>query len=58
VSGRRDKVEQGVDSIVPEPRITLDTRLFGQDIIVLALEVADNFLETAPWGSVTAKLWV
>ena len=45
MAGRGDKVEKGVDTVVSEARITLDTRLFRQDIIVLALEVSDNFGE-------------
>lgn len=45
MSCRRDEVEQSVNSVVTEAGITLDTRLFGQDIIVLTLEVPDDFLE-------------
>jgi hypothetical protein len=40
-----DKVEKGVNSIVPETGVTLDTRFFSQNVVVLALEVADNLLE-------------
>lgn len=29
MTGRSDKVEQRVDSVVPEARVTLDTRLLG-----------------------------
>jgi hypothetical protein len=43
VAGRGDKVKHGVDTVVPEARVTLDTRLFGQNIIVLSLEVANDF---------------
>jgi hypothetical protein len=39
VSGRRDKVEQGVHSVVPETGITLDAGLFGENVIVLPFEV-------------------
>ena len=45
MAGRGDEVEKGVDTVVSEARVTLDTRLFRQDIIVLALEVSDNFGE-------------
>lgn len=45
MSCRRDEVEQSVNSVVTEAGITLDTRLFGQDIVVLTLEVPDDFLE-------------
>ena len=46
MAGRGDEVEQGVDSVVPEARVTLDTGLLGQDIIVLSLKVSDDFGET------------
>jgi hypothetical protein len=46
VTGGWDEVEKGMNTVVPETRVTLDTGLFGQDVVVLALEVADNFLET------------
>ena len=32
-------------SVVSEARITLDSRLFSQNVIVLTFEVANNFLE-------------
>ena len=40
-----DEVKQSVHSVVPEPGITLDTRLLSQNVVVLALEVANDFLE-------------
>lgn len=43
MSGGGDEVEKDVDAIVAETRVTLDARLFGQNVIVLALEVADDF---------------
>jgi len=43
VTGGCDEVEQRVDSVVSETRITLDSRFFRQDVIVLSLEVADDF---------------
>ena len=39
VTSRVDKVKQGVHPVVPEPWISLDPRLFSQDIIILPLEV-------------------
>ena len=42
----RDEVKQGVDAVVPEPRVTPNTRLLGENIIVLAFQVANNLLET------------
>jgi len=34
-----------MDSVVTEARVSLDARLFGQNVIVLALQIADNLLE-------------
>ena len=42
---RCDEIQQNVYAIVSETRITLDPRLFGKDVIVLPLEVANNFRE-------------
>jgi hypothetical protein len=47
MTGRGDKVEESVNSIVTEAGITLDTGLFSKNIIVLTLDVAGNFTETA-----------
>ena len=41
----RNEVEQGVNSIIPESWVTLDTRLFRQDVIVLSLKVGCNLRE-------------
>ena len=42
MTGRSDEVKHGVNTVVPEARVTLDTGLLGENIIVLSLEVADN----------------
>ena len=42
---RRDEIEESVHSVVAEARVTLDTALLGQNIVVLALEVAHDLLE-------------
>ena len=47
MAGRRNEVEQCVHPVVTEARVTLDTRLLSEDVIVLALEVANDFLEAA-----------
>ena len=47
MTGGWDEVEEGVDTVVPEARVTLDTRLLSENVIVLAFEIANNFLETA-----------
>jgi hypothetical protein len=52
MSSRRDEVEQSVDTVVPEARVTLDPRLFCQYVIVLTLEVA-NYLLKAVHGHYT-----
>jgi hypothetical protein len=38
-----DKVEEDVDTVVPEARVTLDSRFFGKNIVILAFEVSDDF---------------
>ena len=38
-----DEVEQGVNAIVAETGVTLDTGLLCKNIIVLSLEVTDDF---------------
>lgn len=45
MTGGRDEVEERVDTVVSEPGVTLDPRFLGKNIVVLALEVADNLLE-------------
>jgi hypothetical protein len=37
-----DEVEHSVYTVVPESWVTLDTRLFGQDVVILSLEVAND----------------
>ena len=41
----RDEVEEGMHPVVPETRVTLNTRLFREDVVVLAFKVANNLLE-------------
>ena len=41
----RDKVEQSVDSVVTEARVTFNARFFGQNVVVLAFKVTNDFLE-------------
>jgi hypothetical protein len=42
MTGRSDEVEQGMNTIVSEARVALDTRFLGKDVIVLPLQVADD----------------
>jgi hypothetical protein len=46
MSSRSDEVEEGVNTIVTEPWVTLDTGLHSENIIVLTLEVARDLAET------------
>ena len=34
-----------MDTVVPEARVTLDTRLLSENVVVLTLEMANNLLE-------------
>ena len=43
MTGGCDKVEQDVDTVVAESGVTLDTGLLSQNVVVLALEVANDF---------------
>lgn len=45
MAGRSDKVQERMDTVIIKPRVTLDTRLLGENIVVLALEVARDLLE-------------
>ena len=45
MSSGGDEVEECVNAVVPEPGVTLDPRFLSENVIVLALKVADNFLE-------------
>lgn len=49
MTGWGNKVEKSMDTIVAETGITLDTRLFCKNIIVLSLEVAYNLTEALSW---------
>jgi hypothetical protein len=45
MAGRSDKVEQRMHTVVPETRVSLDSRLLGKNVVVLAFEVAYNLAE-------------
>lgn len=40
-----DEVEHSMNTVVPEPRVTLDTGLFRENVIILSLEVAHDLRE-------------
>lgn len=42
----RDKIKESMHSVVPEARVTFDSGLFGKNIVILAFEIANNFLES------------
>jgi hypothetical protein len=50
VSSGGDEVEKGVDTVVSEAGVTLDARFFGQDVIILTLEVANYYLKAVHGG--------
>lgn len=50
MTSRGNEVEHSVNTVVPESGVTLDTRLHGQNIIILSLEVADDLREAAGHG--------
>lgn len=45
MTGRGDKVEECMNTVVPKAGVTLDTGLFSENIIILAFKIANNFLE-------------
>ncbi len=45
MAGWRDEVEHGVDAVVPEAGVTLDTRLLRQNVVILSLEEANDLRE-------------
>jgi hypothetical protein len=45
VTGGCDEIKEDVDTVVSEARVTLDSGLLSKDVIILALEVADNLAE-------------
>lgn len=50
VTGWGDEVEHGMDAVVPETGVTLDTGLLRQDIVILPLEKANNLREAVKDG--------
>ena len=52
VAGGCDEVEQDVNTVIPETGVTLDSGLLCKNIIVLALEIANNLAEAISGGLV------
>ena len=46
MAGWGNEIEKRVDTIIPEAGITLNARFFRKNIIILAFQVTNNFLET------------
>ena len=46
MASRCNKVEQGMDTIIPESWVTLDTRFFRKDVIILTLKMSNDLRET------------
>ena len=42
---RCDEVEQGMDTVIPESGVTLDTRFFREDVIILTLKMSNDLRE-------------
>jgi hypothetical protein len=47
MSSGSDEVEQSVNTIIAEAGVTLDAGLLCEDIIVLSLEVANDFTKAS-----------
>lgn len=45
MASRSDKVEQGMNTIIPESGVTLDTRFFCKDVIILTLKMSNDLRE-------------
>ncbi len=55
MASRGDKVKHGVHPVVPEARVTLDTRLLGKNVIILPLKVANNLGEAVTTVSLVIR---
>jgi len=58
MTSRGDEVQQSVNSVIPETRVTLDARLLSKDVIILTFEVTNNFLESATRMRKEPGVWV
>lgn len=46
VTRRRNEVKKSVNTVVPEARVTLDSRLLCKDIIILTFKISNDLLES------------
>lgn len=57
MAGWCDEVQEDVHTVVPEAGVTLNPRFFGQDVVVLALEVSDNLTKANERVSPVVESW-
>lgn len=55
MTSRGDKVEKGMDPIIPETRVPLDPGLLGKNVVVLSLQVPCNLGKTGLVINLIAK---
>lgn len=48
---RGNEVQHSVYTVVPESGVTLDTRLLGQDVVILSLEITHDLREA--WSKIS-----
>lgn len=46
MASRCNKVQKSMDTIIAEPRVTLNSWFSSKDVIILFFEVSYNFMET------------
>ncbi len=57
MTGRGDEIEQCVYTVVPKAWVTLDTALFGKNIIVLAFEMPNDLRERSLIVNLVTESW-
>jgi len=45
MASRRNEVEQSMDTVIPEPRVTPNPGLLCEDIVILTVQIANDLLE-------------
>ena len=62
MAGGCDEVEECVYAVISEAGVTLDARLFCEDVVVLTLEVSHNFREAGhsslSSGEISGSRWI
>lgn len=57
MAGGCDEVEEGVNAIIAESRVTLDARFEGKDFIILSLDVAHDLTKSRLVVNLVAEAW-